>query len=35
MYNIHRLKRAQGLAATVEIPSEGYWVLPNWDRSEP
>ena len=35
MYNIQRLKRAQGLATTVEIPSEGYWVLPQWDRSEP
>ena len=35
MYNIQRIKRAQGLSATVQIPSEGYWVLPQWDRSEP
>ena len=35
MYNIQRLKRAQGLSTTVHIPSEGYWVLPDWDRSEP
>ena len=35
LYNIQRLKRAQGLAAQVDIPREGYWVLPDWDRSEP
>ena len=35
MFNIQRLKRAQGLAAKAEIPSEGYWVLSHWDRSEP
>ena len=35
MYNIQRLKRAQGLSTTVQIPSEGYWVLPHWNRSEP
>ena len=35
LYNIQRLKRAQGLTATVEIPYEGYWALPDWDRSEP
>ena len=35
LYNIQRLKRAQGLAARVEIPVEGYWALPDWDRSEP
>jgi hypothetical protein len=35
LYNIHRLKRAQGLEPKVEIPLEGYWVLPEWDRSEP
>ena len=35
MYNIQRLKRAQGLSTTAQIPSEGYWVLPDWDRSEP
>lgn len=35
LYNIQRLKRAQGLPATVKIPREGYWVLDSWDRSEP
>ena len=34
LYNVQRLKRAQGLTATVEIPYEGYWALPDWDRSE-
>jgi hypothetical protein len=35
MYNIQRLKRAQGLSAATQIPAEGYWVLPHWDQSEP
>ena len=35
LYNIQRLKRAQGLASKVEIPFEGYWAMPGWDRSEP
>lgn len=35
LYNVQRLKRAQGLDGTVELPSEGYWALPDWDRSEP
>jgi len=35
MFNIHRLKKAQGLATRVEVPYEGYWALPGWDRSEP
>lgn len=35
LYNVQRLKRAQGLAATVALPYEGYWALPDWDRSEP
>ena len=35
LYNIQRLKRAQGLATRVKIPREGYWALPGWDRSEP
>jgi len=35
VYNIQRLKRAQGLIAVVEVPFEGYWALPDWDRSEP
>ena len=35
LYNVQRLKRAQGLTAAVELPNEGYWTLPDWDRSEP
>ncbi len=35
VYNIQRLKRAQGLSPAVEVPKECYWVLPEWDRSEP
>ena len=35
LYNIQRLKRAQGLNAKVEIPMEGYLALPGWDLSEP
>ena len=34
LFNIQRLKRAQGLTAKVNIPQEGYLVLPTWDRSE-
>ena len=33
--NIQRLKKAQGLAPVADIPFEGYWALPDWDRSEP
>jgi hypothetical protein len=35
LYNVQRLKRAQGLSGVLELPREGYWVLPDWDRSEP
>ena len=35
LYNVQRLKRAQGLTAAVELPKDGYWTLPDWDRSEP
>ena len=35
LYNVQRLKRAQGLAAKVTLPAIGYWTLPTWDRSEP
>ena len=35
LYNIHRLKRAQGIDAVVSLPEVGYWCLPDWDRSEP
>lgn len=34
LFNIQRLKRAQGLPTRVEIPHVGYWVVPGWDRSE-
>lgn len=34
LFNIQRLKRAQGLPAVVEVPRVGYWVLEEWDRSE-
>ena len=35
LYNIQRIKRAQGLAVRAEIPMEGYLALPGWDLSEP
>ena len=35
LYNVQRLKRAQGLKANVTLPRIGYWILPTWDRSEP
>jgi uncharacterized damage-inducible protein DinB len=35
LYNIQRLKRAQGLPTIVAVPRVGYWVLDGWDRSEP
>ena len=35
LYNIQRLKRAQGLPTLVEVPRVGYWVVDGWDRSEP
>ncbi len=35
LYNVQRIKRAQGLTASQQIPFEGYWALPDWDRSEP
>ena len=35
LYNIQRLKRAQGLSTVVEVPRVGYWTLDEWDRSEP
>ena len=35
LYNIQRLKRAQGLEAVVEVPRVGYWVVEGWDTSEP
>ena len=35
LYNIQRLKRAQGLATVVQVPRVGYWVVEGWDTSEP
>ena len=35
LYNIQRLKRAQGLPTVSEVPQVGYWMLDGWDRSEP
>ncbi len=37
VYNIQRLRRAQGLSSSVELPQEGegYWLVPGWNRSEP
>ena len=35
LYNIQRLKKAQGLPTRVEIPLEGYLAMPGWDLSEP
>ncbi len=35
LFNIHRLKRAQGLSTVVDVPRVGYWVIPGWDVSEP
>ena len=35
LYNIQRLKKAQGLPAVVSIPIEGYLATAGWDLSEP
>ncbi len=35
LYNIQRIKRAQGLTARADVPMEGYLALPGWDLSEP
>jgi len=35
LYNMQRLKKAQGLELALDIPHEGYWAQPSWDRSEP
>jgi len=32
LYNIQRLKRAQGLSACIRLPRVGYYVLPGWDN---
>ena len=35
LYNIQRLKRAQGLRTAVRVPRVGYWTLDGWDTTEP
>ena len=35
LYNIQRLKRAQGLRTVAQAPRVGYWTLDGWDASEP
>ena len=34
LFNIQRLKRAQGLEAAVDLPKVGYYMLDGWDISE-
>ena len=34
LFNIQRLKRAQGLQTVSDVPEVGYWTLDGWDRSE-
>ena len=35
LFNIQRLKRAQGLRTVAELPRVGYWTVEGWDVSEP
>ena len=35
LYNIQRIKLAQGLATKLQVPIEGYMALPGWDLSKP
>ena len=35
LFNIQRLKRAQGLPTVAELPRVGYWTIEGWDVSEP
>ena len=35
LFNVQRLKRAQGIPSKLTLPWIGYWTLPDWDRSEP
>ena len=35
LYNIQRLKRAQGILPVVDLPRVGYWAVEGWDVSEP
>lgn len=32
LYNIQRLKRAQGLSVCIDLPRVGYYLLPGWDN---
>ena len=34
LFNIQRLKRAQGLPTVSDLPRVGYWTLDGWDVSE-
>ena len=34
LFNIQRLKRAQGLSTVSDLPRVGYWALDGWDVSE-
>ena len=34
LFNIQRLKRAQGLSTVSDLPRVGYWTLDGWDVSE-
>ena len=34
LFNIQRLKRAQGLDTVSKLPRVGYWTIPGWDVSE-
>ena len=34
LFNIQRLKRAQGLPTVSEVPKVGYWAVEGWDISE-
>ena len=35
LFNVQRLKKAQGLEPAVKLHFEGYMALPGWDISEP
>ena len=35
LFNIQRLKKAQGLPIISDLPKVGYWILPEWDTSQP
>ena len=34
LFNIQRLKRAQGMPTVSEVPRVGYWAVDGWDISE-